>query len=181
MNRYLAATVCFLLAAAIPTLPGLFKEQPNGRALYWYERVFWYVFQDRPPNYEDCDEGWHTSISLGNIQHTFGHFNRLANRADREALRKVQDIDELWALFHKKYSGGQPLAPSPMDEDYISYKLDGWKRPFIFEIRSTGKSTIVRIISKGLNYQRWVEMTVDEQGGSTNRSSPFWGNKGIAK
>jgi len=182
MKRYLLATVCFLLAGALLTLPGFLRQQPEGqRPFHWYEKMFWFLVQDRRPNFEDCDEAWQTSMKLSNIQNSFGHFNQLADKSDREAIRKVQTIDELWALFHKKYSGGQPLAPSPKEENYLEYTKDGWNQTFILEIKLNVNSTVIRILSKAPAYQRWVEMNVDEKGGSTRRSDPFWGRSGVAK
>src|SRR5439155_23785255 len=77
--------------------------------------------RDRRPNLNDCEEVWTTKMRLLNIRNTFAHFNQLADQRDKESLRHVRSVAELYSLLYKKtavtYDGA--LVPTREDPNYL--------------------------------------------------------------
>jgi hypothetical protein len=69
----------------------------------------------------------------------------VGDETDKNAIRKIKTLDQLWALLQKKVDG-LPIVSIPVEDGFLR---DAWGHSYRLELRATEKETIIRITSAG--------------------------------
>ena len=119
---------------------------------------------------EDGNAAWQTRMRLRSVHHTLADYKRIANDDDRQLLREIRTVGELWGLVQKKADLARGEILFPADEGGFSDLLnDGWGKPYVLEKTIKNNITTIRIMSD-LSRDFYVEAVFDPQGPRTKCS-----------